>query len=104
MAGHRDGVRVGKGLLFVEDGNEAYGLPRVKAAHSIVGSTFYINMVAVGSPNPSPANRRSAALDRDAATSRHRPNGSPRLGTCDRAEAKNPPIPGSRRCGTRPPC
>ena len=48
MAGHRDGVRVGKGLLFVEDGNEAYGLPRVKAAYSIVGSTLYINMVAVG--------------------------------------------------------
>jgi hypothetical protein len=48
MAGHRDGVRVGKGLLFVEDGNEAVGLPRVKAAYSIVGSTLYINMVAVG--------------------------------------------------------
>jgi hypothetical protein len=48
MTGHREGIAVSKGRLFVEDGDEASGLPRVKVAYSILGATLYINMVALG--------------------------------------------------------
>jgi hypothetical protein len=48
MTGHREGIAVSRGRLFVEDGDEASGLPRVKVVCPVLGATLDIEMVAVG--------------------------------------------------------
>jgi len=48
QTGHREGVAVGRGRLFVAEGNRASSLPTVKVAYEVLGDTLYIQMVAVG--------------------------------------------------------
>jgi hypothetical protein len=51
MTGHREGVEVPKRAgyrLFVDDGEESAGLPRVKVIYLALGDTLTIDMVAIG--------------------------------------------------------
>jgi hypothetical protein len=47
QTGHREGVAVGRGRLFVAEGDSASGLPTVKVVYQVLGDTLYIRMVSV---------------------------------------------------------
>jgi hypothetical protein len=47
QTGHREGVAVGRGRLFIAEGDAASGLPTVKVAYEVLGDTLYIKVVAV---------------------------------------------------------
>lgn len=47
QTGHREGVPVGRGRLFVAEGDATSGLPTVKVVYEVLGDTLYIRMVAV---------------------------------------------------------
>jgi hypothetical protein len=47
QTGHREGVAVGRGRLFIAEGDAASGLPTVKIVYEVLGDTLYIRIVSV---------------------------------------------------------
>jgi hypothetical protein len=47
QTGHREGVAVGRGRLFIAEGDPASGLPTVKVVYEVLGDILYIRMVSV---------------------------------------------------------
>ena len=47
QTGHREGVTVGRGRLFIAEGDTASGLPTVKIVYEVLGDILYIRMVSV---------------------------------------------------------
>jgi hypothetical protein len=47
QTGHREGVAVKRGRLFIAEGDPSGGLPTVKIAYEVLGDTLYIKLVSI---------------------------------------------------------